>query len=501
MALDLHGFTAPVDQYGGLYQVASDMNKRNAAQIEAKDKAAAKQASDAKFLANYFGDKNKFTGSLYDPIKTKLIGDALDQAMDLSKKGSSVEDILMATAPLVNKVNDYEARATMFSDKKTKFLEQLKANGQKGIDIPKLSDEIDNAAFYDIDPKTGQKVLNVDKADPSHNYGLDVLNNGDVFTNEGFGDFVGKAGKNVVNHDVVLRDANGKIRQTKIESTSPNFMDLEKDKQGVPIGYVPKYTTATDDGSVLLHDFLGDKGDVIKEPVRLLSDDVFNQLPTTAKAYLKQEATKYAKLHNIDPSSPQVDNLIKALAYDEVRNNAKQSSTYKELSKLEQPVTKNTTNINMSSKKEDNTWIPPYLNDLKSHAVNNLVPLDATLSKALTKEGVAPDLLGIQDGKWKPIFFKRKDGVILRQGDSENGTPIIDEIRSQPITDNQMILQMGGQTGVKQKNIEMINRPQRGGNTKTYNVGGKEITEDMINKGAAKYKMTPEQYKASIGIK
>jgi hypothetical protein len=34
----------------------------------------------------------------------------------------------------------------------------------------------------------------------------------------------------------------------------------------------------------------------------------------------------------------------------------------------------------------------------------------------------------------------------------------------------------------------------------TYNLGGKTITEDQLKKGAAKYGMTLEQYKKSIGL-
>ena len=77
MPLDLHGFTAPVDQYGGLYQVASDMNKRNAERQAAKDKAAANQASMAKFLVDYTNPKDHLTGTLYDPIITKGYSDIL----------------------------------------------------------------------------------------------------------------------------------------------------------------------------------------------------------------------------------------------------------------------------------------------------------------------------------------------------------------------------------------------------------------------------------------
>jgi len=81
-----------------------------------------------------------------------------------------------------------------------------------------------------------------------------------------------------------------------------------------------------------LHDFLTAEGNRETAPVRMVTNEVFQSLPTMSKAYLRQEALKYAKQNNVDPGSPQVENFAKALAYDELKRSAKQFSTMKEVS-------------------------------------------------------------------------------------------------------------------------------------------------------------------------
>jgi len=83
------------------------------------------------------------------------------------------------------------------------------------------------------------------------------------------------------------------------------------------------------------------------------------------------------------------------------------------------------------------------------------IPLNAFLSKGLTKNNRPPDKLVVTtEGKYVPVFYQRdEDGNIIR--DEQSGIPKENKTLSVPISRDQLKVDMGGKAGVKQLNKEM----------------------------------------------
>lgn len=323
MPVDVSGFVTPEQNFGGLYKLSQNVEQKRLRDEELQRQQQSKKISSDKYFTNYLDPKDRFTGTKFDPEVNKLLGEALQQAYDLSAKGVNDTEIFTAISPLVNKVNDYSQKAQAINAQKKQAIELLK--GHKGIDLNKFSSEFDNTVFG------GDKMKDLSSIDPNFNYADEVLKNGNIYNNEGFDDYVAKSGKNTTVEDVSVYNKDKSMRRTKAEMTMPSFMISEKDERGAHTDFVPKYDIATDGDQPIMHDFLNKEGITETAPVRLVSQDVFNSLPPNTKMYLRQEAKKYAQENNIDVSSPAVENFAKALAYDELKRSAKQYSTLKEI--------------------------------------------------------------------------------------------------------------------------------------------------------------------------
>ena len=347
MSLNLDGWVTPEQSFKGLYELGDKMERRNEkAEFRKQQDAARKSASD-KYFTNYLDPKDRFTGTMLDPIKNELLGSALKQAYELSSKGANDNEILAAIQPLVYKVNQYEQVAKASQQKKKEALDVIK--NQKGFDLNKFNKEWDDVAFLEDDAETGEKRMkDLNQFNPDA-IADKVLKERDIYNNEGFDEYVAKSGKNTVSEDVSIYNRDRSMRRTKVDVTKPAFMISDVDERGAHVGFVPKFELATDGENVLLHKFLGDDGKETEAPVRIVTDDVFNDQTNTNKAYLRQEARRFAKMNNIPLNSPQVENFAKALAYDELKNSGKQYSSMKEIQVQKAapaPITRITVNNN-----------------------------------------------------------------------------------------------------------------------------------------------------------
>ena len=151
-------------------------------------------------------------------------------------------------------------------------------------------------------------------------------------------------------------------------------------------------------------------------------------------------------------------------------------------------------------------------------------PVRTTIKDAGGKETIAetvlePDVITrTPDGGLRTLFYKKD-----KKGDPimKNGQPVIDSKEIVPLPEVMSILgkeymdkkaipgavnlagdvlkQFGGDITKYAKVANAQNQPSEP-KGQTYKVGGKEFTEDQLKKGAAKYNMTLEQYKKSIGL-
>lgn len=349
MALPVDRFVTGEQDFAGLYNYSNRLEQNRMRDEQESQRSAARKFASDKYFTNYLDPKDRFTGTLVDPVNAELLGQALQQAYDLSAKGATDNEIFMAITPLVNKVNDYSQKAKQIQAQKKQAMDFL--GKQKGIDPIKFSSEFDDEVFMETDPKTGiRKMKDLSLVDPSFNYTDKVLKDRDIYNPEGFDEYVAKSGKSTILEDVSVYGANKSMRRTKAEMTAPSFMISDKDERGAHTDFVPKYQVATDGDNVLMGDFLGKDGDKVQAPIRMVTNDVFNDLPASAKAYLRQEVRRLSKDKGVELNTAQAENLAKALAYDELKNSGKQYSTLKEVQvQKAAPASRINVNVNTGS--------------------------------------------------------------------------------------------------------------------------------------------------------
>ncbi len=329
MALQLDGFSTPEKSYGQLYNLGEAAERRNFRATQLDEQRRAKRAANATMLNNLLDPKQHLSGSLYDPEITKSLQDMLVEGAELADKGADGNMILMALGPKVAEVSEYAQKAKLLKKQKDDFIAMTKPI--KGVDPQKAAQAFDEMAFFEIDPATGQKKMkDIKSIDPQANYGDQVLRDADVFTNEGLSNFVKTAGKETRNQDYRYYNKLGSLNRTKGAYTAPAFMIPEEDERGAFKEFVPQYEIVTDEGLPKELEFHTEKGKV-KAPVRMVTDAVFNSLPPEAKGYIRQEARRYAKEHGVELNSPQAYNFAKAIAYDELKESGKLSSSVSEL--------------------------------------------------------------------------------------------------------------------------------------------------------------------------
>lgn len=273
--LNLDGFITPTDNFAGLYNLSDTLQNKNAldsanadrAQRES-DRLKAQQNAQSEFFTNELNKKNNLTGSLYDNNISSLLGNALQQAQKLSSQGAQTSDIQMAIQPLLDQVNTYQSKAKMYDANKKAFIESMK--GVNGYDLNKITQLADQKAFYDIDPKTKQPVLNVDKVDPSHNYYADVVaENPNLVTNSSSIPTLIKSITPDVNKWTINRtNSYGGSEKRSSSVTAPYY--IKPDKNG---DLAPVYEYAKDGDK--LH--LDDNG----QPVKVLPRKIFYDLLNT----------------------------------------------------------------------------------------------------------------------------------------------------------------------------------------------------------------------------
>ena len=359
MAVDVSRFVTPEQDFAGIYKVADTLDTKKQRQLaqaeqERKDDEAkrGKTAASMRFFTNYLDPKDRYTGTYYDPKMNEYLGEALSQAYELAGKGAGEAEILTAISPLVNKANDYQQKAKVYSENKKQLLTSLK--GQKGYNTEALSNLLDKELFEGAD---------INKVDP-----FDLVNPlnrifekyGDQITNdEAIDDLVKGLPKSKITTDVVTYNSLGGRQRSKAMVDMPNLF-IQEEEDGVS-KFVPKYDKATDAGEDIVSDFVNEKGQTVKAPVRLLEEGAFNDIINSNPAVknrveaLVNKAIQSGKYTDetgkpITLDSPQARNLGRALMYDMLKQKARVESNVLQETKPAQ--IKNITNINNGSKTE-----------------------------------------------------------------------------------------------------------------------------------------------------
>ena len=333
--LDLRGFVTDPQNFGGLYKLGDNLERNKQRTEMSQQRDSANKLSKTKFLESYLDPKEYLTGTINDPYITERLNNILQKGASLAnEKGVDSNMMLLALSSDVNKLTKEAQNIKEVERQRKESSDLLKS--RKGIDAQKYNENFKRSAYYNEDGT----LKDLSEIDPTKNYADETLRNGDIYTPEGIDEFVKGAGKNTYSTKLKVQNGRGGFEDKSVSITSPSFMIPDKDGAGNHVGFVPEFEYATSEGKNVPHDFYdAATGKYQKADVRMVTKDVYAALPPEAKAYLRQEAIKYAKQHNVEPSSPEVDNFQRALAYDEIKRSEKQTSSFRQNEeKKENPI-------------------------------------------------------------------------------------------------------------------------------------------------------------------
>lgn len=331
MAVDVSNFIIQPDNDAGLYQAANTLRQTQYREAQLQNQRTARMTATSNFIKNALDRKNFLNGSPGDIVQGKLIDDALNQAYQMASKGVDAPTIMQSVGPLVERASAYNINSKLINKNIDDQLSRLKQ--YKGYNLDNIKQAALANAFFDTDPKTGQRTLKQDigSIDPSIDYVHGAINNaspGDALTTgAGLAAFAKDSPKSTRIDDFTDVDQHGNTTHHKAEITAANWEIPEKNAGG-GIELVPKYQTATDGGVPLLHDFTGTDGKTATAPVRLFDENEFNKMlaqdPSAAdhiKTLVRQHIKDYNYKGNpIDINSPQAKYVAQAEAYDYLKS-------------------------------------------------------------------------------------------------------------------------------------------------------------------------------------
>lgn len=354
MPLDLSGFDSGVNQYGGLYKLGDDLRQNRELDLRKQqmdlaqkrfdqneaDRQATRKNATANYLKSYLSPDHFLTGTVYDPLITKGIGNVMNKAMQLAAQGVDAATISTLINPDVAKLSQASQNLQQINAQAENAKKILAK--QPGFDASKFDDEFKKNTYFTTDANGNTVLKDISKLDPNQDYADQTVRNGNVWNNQAIDDFLKNTKPLVYSSQIKDRDKTGRLTDVKGDISAPAFMIPNTDAQGAIIkengrpSFVPKYDIATDGESALVHDFMGDNQ---KAPVRIVSDDIWQHTPDNVKAYVLQEVRSHLKGNpNIKMTDPQAEILGKAILYDELKNNPYNGGSFKQVSQNIQPL-------------------------------------------------------------------------------------------------------------------------------------------------------------------
>ena len=443
MALPVDRFVSPEQDFAGLYRYSGRLEQNRLRQEQEKQAAAGRKAASDKYFANYLDPKEWFTGTVADGVIHNMIGEALGQAFKLSADGASDNQIFTAISPIVNRANEYSAKAKNIQLQKKQALDIV--GKRKGVDVIKFSNEFDDEVFMETDPITGvKKMRDLSLIDPSQNYADKVLSTRDVFNTEGFDEFISKSKSVTGNLSTKLTDAKKGMRAVKLSVTAPEYMEPVIVNGVFQQRFQPRHEIFTDNGEVV-HEpefdidgnpVIGSNGQQSKTPVKMATKDDWASLLRNAGtgAYLRQEVKKYATKLGVDPAGPQAEHFGRALAWKLIDQSTQSRGTYSEaVDQKAQPAPKITVNVNGGGSGSGVNVRDIYTNIKRKTSSNkdkvaNLNGLSSTEQSIVLKQ--ARDLLADNDISQEDIYvLETSDGKlhIMKATNPRVMTPSVDE--------------------------------------------------------------------------
>lgn len=317
--LDVRGFIVPEREATGMYR-AADAFARSQARADQQEQT--RRAQSARYISEIPDSKDFLSGTNYDPEIVRQLGNAIQEGTAMAAQGADMPSIMMQIGPKINRLHEYSTKAKLINDRITKQMSLIPANS--GYDKSKLENEAKRLAFYG----SGTDLKDISTIDPDTDWLMETIKQfpEKVTNDSAIDEFVKNSPKFADTKDITAYEPGGGMSRKKVKITSPDWLIPDVDKNGAVTGLVPRYQTAIENGSPLMHDFVDEKsGKVVSEPVRLLEDSQFNSMmhqnPGIAD-WVRGQVNTYIKAHpseDITPDSPQAKNLAKAILYDELK--------------------------------------------------------------------------------------------------------------------------------------------------------------------------------------
>lgn len=345
MPLDLSGFKREPNNWAGLYHVADQLEKRKARQDQLDLQKQSKRAAAGSFLQDYLNPKDMLSGTAYDPMIIQGLQAAQQQGAQLAAAGADAPTLMMALGPMVNKLSMYSTNAKTINKQVDDQIKLMRESGFTGYDYGALKDLALKKAFYK-NSEHGQELVDPSEIDANANYIQKAIEDHpeQVTTAAGLDLFAKNSPMNKVLSDRQKFTGQGELDRSKVHLIGQNWLTPERDKTGRITELVPKHDIATENGQPLFHEFKDERGNTKREQVRLLSEDVFDDMmqrrPDIAdyiKGVVKQHLGDYRNQtgNEISVNDPQAKKVARAIAYNEL--NRRKTSTIENAEIIDKP--------------------------------------------------------------------------------------------------------------------------------------------------------------------
>ena len=522
--------TNPINPLAAQEMVSRErMHGQELEQTKQRQKAKAQEDKDKELTIN-----PSTSGTIYDPTGLKATQDLNAEIMAYTKANpdKSIAEVKMNFAPQANKIAQYYEKAKTIKANNKVALEGLQKLGGYNLS------EIDLLAQKEalIDPTTGKIRDDIDMIDVTQPYWKTAIEKNplETTTNEGLHDYVTKAETTPSRVKVKRVDRNKGMVTDELELSVPSFIQVEKDAKGNPVisetgtyGLEPKFET-------------------LPNGTKILEEGVFKDLKNnkpSAYQRLMGEVSQFIKTNNdesddnIALDSVEAQNIARMLAYKDIKQVWGNKGVKKYDAVVQPPAPRITINNNSGSGNNtqalyNDTWgriknkyaeiqkekidslnsSNPNDPRIKQIENNNFVVsmqnLDTEAINLISKqvnEGRAADKQISPDDMYVNFTTNREIKIYKAKKTANGKEGVIDKdylIATLPPSSNLKAPQantkskVSAQEEARQREEEIKN----GEGKKVYKIGNKEFTEEQLQKGADKNKMSLADYKKSIGL-
>src|SRR5688572_4110579 len=294
MAVDVSGFKNEYQDWGGLYKMADNLERRQLRKDQLAAQQAGKRGAAGTFLQNFLDPKDHLSGTAFDPMIIQGLNEAMQKGSQLAIAGADTPTLMMALGPMVNKLTTYSSNAKNINKQVDDAINNMKADKQEGYDWAALKQEALQKAFYKQGAE-GQNELNPDQADPSVNWVMKAIEDSPekVTTPEAFDLYAKNAQMTKTANDIMTMDPMGRTNRTKVHLTAQNYLTPEFNKDKTIKDFVPFHDEATEKGQPLYHLFDDGKGGKTKAQVRLLDEKLFDSFRPGQVNYIRGQVKQH----------------------------------------------------------------------------------------------------------------------------------------------------------------------------------------------------------------